>query len=327
MGTTFDVAAYGQKPEGLTAAVNEVFDEIDRLDRQMSAYREDSELSYINRAAARRRVVVEPTLFGLIRDALRYSSETSGAFDITVGPLMRAWGFFRHQGRVPNDAKLPEMLQAVGYTHVKLDIERSTLWFDCPGVQLDLGGIGKGFAVERAAETLRSCGVTSALISSGTSTIYALGAPPNAPSWTVILRGPFDRDEGAEFICVKNSSVSTSGNYENFFRENGKTYSHILDPLAGRPVERMLSTTVLAQDTVETEVLSTAFFVMGPERASQYLATHPNLAMICYQTAETPDRFRRVVDRSGSRQLPSEVMAELGSAPPSDQQVRDSFSH
>lgn len=325
MGTTFEVGAYGANREYLAAVVNEVFDEIDRLEQQMSNYRTDSELSYINRAASRHSVVVEPALFRLIRDAIRYSSETSGAFDITIGPLMKSWGFFRQPGRVPDDAEIAQTLKTVGYPHVKLDATARTLWFDRAGVQLDLGGIGKGFAVDRAAEVLRSSGVARALISSGTSSIYALGAPPDARAWTVTLRDPLDVNKGADVIHLKNCSISTSGNYENFFKEEGRVYSHILDPATGRPVEGMLSTAVLALDATESEALSTAFYVMGPERASHYVAAHANLTVIYYQATETPNQFKRVVARSSFNDLPIDVAAEMGSPQPSDQDVRDTI--
>jgi len=311
MGTTFEVVAYGPEREYLAAVINEVFEEIDRLEQRITNYRPDSELSHINRTAARRSVVVEPGLFRLIGDSIRYSSETSGAFDVTIGPLMKTWGFFQQRGRVPDDAEIAQVLKTVGHTHVKLDATARTVSFNVIGVQLDLGGIGKGFAVDRAVEILRSSGVTNALISSGTSSIYALGAPPQAKAWTITLRDPFDAEKGADVIHLKNCSVSTSGNYENFFKLNGKTYSHVMDPATGRPVEGMLSTAVLALETTESEALSTAFYVMGPERASHYVAAHSNLTVICYQPTASANLFKRVVARSNFNDLPPDVAAEI----------------
>jgi len=326
MATTFEVAAYGANRDYLAAVVNEVFEEIDRLEAQLSNYRPDSEVSYINRAAAHHPVVVEPGLFGLIRDAIRYSSETAGAFDITIGPLLKAWGFVQKKGRVPEAAEIAQMLKTVGYAHVKLNAAARTLWFDELGVQLDLGGIGKGFAVDRTVEILRSSGVTRALVSSGTSSIFALGAPPDARTWDITLRDPFDAQKAADVIHLKNCSLSTSGNYENFFEENGKIYSHILDPVTGRPVEGMLSAAVLALSATESEALSTAFFVMGPEHAGHYVAAHPNLSLACYQATETPGQFRRVVGRSVFNDLPPEVVAEISSPLPSHEEVRDAIT-
>lgn len=180
MATEYTVVAYGSNREYLAAVVNEVFEEIDRLDAQMSNYKPESELSRVNREAGRRSVVVEPGLFGLIQDSVRYSEETDGAFDITVGPLMKAWGFFRGQGRLPTRGEIAQVLKHVGYQHVKLDPAARTVRFDEDGIELDLGGIAKGYAVDRAVGILRANGVTSALVSSGASSIYALGSPPGA---------------------------------------------------------------------------------------------------------------------------------------------------
>jgi len=311
MGTTFAVVAYGPDREHLAAVVNEVFEEIDRLDQQMSRYRPDSELSYINRNAARYNVVVEPRLFGLIRDCTRYSSETEGAFDITIGPLMKSWGFFRRDGRVPAETEREQILKRTGYQHLKLDPAVRTVRFDEDGVELDLGGIGKGYAIDQAAEILRCNAVTRALVSSGMSSIYALGAPPQERAWTITLRDPFDAEKGADVILLKNCSLSTSGNYVNFFRLNDRTYSHIMDPASGRPVEQMLSTSVIALQATESEALSTAFYVMGPERGWRYLAGHPNLTVLYYQPADSIGAFKRVVAQSNSYGLPPDVVAEV----------------
>jgi FAD:protein FMN transferase len=311
MGTTFAVAAYGPDRKYLAAVINEVFEEIDRLDRQMSKYRPDSELSYINRNAARSNVLVEPRLFGLIRDCIRYSSETEAAFDITIGPLMKSWGFFQQGGRVPAETERAQILNRTGYQHVKLDATARTVRFDENGVELDLGGIGKGYAIDQAVEILRSNAVTSALVSSGMSSIYALGAPPQERAWTISLRDPSDAEKVADVILLKNCSLSTSGNYVNFFKLNGRTYSHIMDPVGGRPVEQMLSASVLALKTTDSEALSTAFYVMGPERGRQYLAEHPNLTVLHYQPEGSTVAFKRVAARSNSYGLPPDVVAEV----------------
>lgn len=178
MGTVFTVVAYGRDQAQLAEVVNEVFEEIDSLDQQMSNYKPDSELSVINREAAQQNVLVEPRLFHLIQESLHYSEETGGAFDPTVGPLMKQWGFFRGHGRLPTEAEIAQVLKSVGYQRIKLDPERRTIRFEARGVELDLGGIAKGYAVDRAVELLRSNDITSALVSSGTSSIYALGSPP-----------------------------------------------------------------------------------------------------------------------------------------------------
>jgi thiamine biosynthesis lipoprotein len=311
MGTVFAVVAYGRDARYLAQVANEAFEEIDRLDAQMSNYRPESELAGINRGAARQAVVVEPRLFQLIRDSLRSSDETGGAFDITVGPLMKAWGFFRGQGRLPSPSELRQVLKRVGYRRVKLDQNRRTISFAAEGVELDLGGIAKGYAVDQAAEILRANGVTSALVSSGTSSIYALGAPPEERAWKITLRDPYDAEKVGNVVYLKNYSLSASGSYEKFFQLAGRTYCHILDPRTGRPVESMLATAVLAPRTTQSDALSTAFFVFGVEGSRKYLATHSNLSVLFYQPSGVKHDFKRVWLRSISFAPPPESLAEF----------------
>jgi thiamine biosynthesis lipoprotein len=311
MGTVFTVAAYGHDQAFLSEVVNEVFEEVDQLDEQMSNYRPESELSAINREAAQREVIVEPRLFGLIQYALRVSQESGGAFDITVGPLMEQWGFFRGQGRVPGPAEISQALEAVGYQHVRLAPERRGIRFDVSGVELDLGGIAKGYAVDQAAQILRSNGITAALVSSGTSSIYALGSPPGERGWKVTVRDPFEAGKAADVFRLRNVALSTSGNYEKFFKVDGKTYCHIMDPHTGWPVQNMLSTVAVARTGTESEVLTKVFFVGGVEKSRSYLASHANALAVFYQPGEKPQTFRRVVLRSKSFRTSSDESAEL----------------
>jgi len=311
MGTVFTVVAYGGDRNYLAEVVDEVFDEIDLLDSQMSNYQPASELSGINREAGRREVIVEPKLFQLLEDSFRYSQDSDGTFDITVGPLMKTWGFFRGQGRVPTSAELDQALRRVGYRHLKLDHGRRTIRFDTEGVELDLGGIAKGYAVDRAMEILRANGVVSALVSSGTSSIYALGSPPGERGWTVNLRDPYDARKVGDVIHLRNYSLSTSGCYEKFFNRGGKSYCHIMDPRTGRPVEAMLSVTVLAPSTAQSDALTKPFFIQGPEGGRNYLAAHANLAVVFYRPKGKPPSYTRTALHSESFRISSEDLAEV----------------
>lgn len=315
MGTVFTVVAYGKDRDYLSEVVREVFEEFDRLDAQMSNYRPASELSGINREAARQAVVVAPDLFQLIQDSLRVSEETGGAFDITVGPLVKAWGFFRGQGRVPSSAELAEVLKRVSYRHVHLNGEKREIRFDTPGVAIDLGAIAKGYALDRAAAILRADGITSALLSSGSSSLYALGSPPGERGWKVSIRDPYDKQKAADTVLLRNYSLSVSGNYEKFFKLHGKIYSHILDPKSGRPVEQMLSTAVLAPAGEQTDALSTAFYVLGVERSRGFLRAHRNLTVIFYLPGESSGDFKRVILKSDSLSVPTDSLAEIEPSP------------
>ena len=311
MGTVYTVVAYGQSQDSLSEAVGQVFDEIDRLDDQMSNYKPQSELSAVNRDAGQGEVTVSPQLFWLIQYSWRASEASGGDFDITVGPLMKLWGFFRGQGRLPNAAQIAQVRKRIGYKHVHLDAAQRTIHFDASGMELDLGGIAKGYTVDRAAEILRSDGVSAALISSGGSSIYALGSPPGEPGWKITVRDPFQKDKPADIFHLQNFALSTSGNYEKFFKINGKTYCHIMDPHTGWPVQNMLSTVAAAPTGVETEALTKIFFVGGVQKSRQYLATHPNVIGICYQPGVQPKTFRRTILRSRSFQVPTGSIADL----------------
>ncbi len=282
MGTFFSIVVYGSSSACLEEAAREAFKVIDRLDQQMSHYKPDSELSAINRMAYRQKVAVKPELFGLLEDSIRYSEETNGAFDITVGRLMKSWGFFRGWGRRPSPAELAEALRKIGYRHIKLDAATQTIEFDRRGIDLDLGAIGKGFAVDRVVEILRSAGIEQALVSSGTSSIYALGAPPGEHGWTVSLCHPLDRTKSACVLLLRNLSLSVSGEYEKSFELEGRIYSHIIDPRTGEPLENMLMTVVVAPFNTQSDALSTSFFVAGVKQTQAYLEQHPDLTAIFY---------------------------------------------
>src|SRR5215813_6792831 len=266
MGCVYTIAVYGHDLARLREAVAAALDEVDRIDRLMSNYKNDSELSRVNREAAKAPVKVDHELFDFIAECLRYSRESEGAFDITVGPLMKAWGFFRGEGRMPGEAELAEARSRVGYRRVILNRKDGTIYFDRAGVELDLGGIAKGYAVDRAVAVLKRYGVTSALLSAGGSTIYALGSPPGKPAWEIEVQDPVERDKIATRVRLKDRALSVSGSYEKFFELNGERYSHIMDPSTGRPVQGVLSVVVITGDGVSGDALDNVFYVFGAER-------------------------------------------------------------
>jgi len=281
MWADFEIVAYGPNRVRLAEAANAAFEEIDRLDQQMSNYSETSELTDINRQAARKEVIVEKELFDLLKLSLDYSRSTGGAFDITVGPLMKAWGFFKGQGRVPGPGELTGVKDRVGFQHVRLNEPAHSIRFDREGVELDLGGIAKGYAVDKAAQILRESGVRSALISSGSS-IYALGAPPNKTGWPIEVRDPLAPERRITSLELKDQSLSTSGCYDQTFKLGGKTYCHIMDPRTGFPIDGMLSATVITPRGVEAEVFSKVVMVLGVEKAKSCLKQHQEVRAIVY---------------------------------------------
>jgi thiamine biosynthesis lipoprotein len=267
MACVYTVVIYGDDTSPLRQAASAALDEVDRIDRLMSNYKKESELSRINREAAKAPVKVDAELFDFIAECLRYSRESDGAFDITVGPLMKAWGFFRGEGRMPTDAELAEARNRIGYQHVLLNQKDRTIFFDKSGVELDLGGIAKGYAVDRAVAVLKQYGVNSALVSAGGSTIYGLGAPPGKSAWEVKVQDPVDRNKTAMTVQLKDRALSVSGNYEKFFELGGVRYSHIMDPRTGKPVQGLLSVAVITRDGLSGDALDNVFYVLGVQQS------------------------------------------------------------
>jgi len=280
MGTEFMLILHGDDEWKLHEAATEVFERIDLLNDQLNRYDTGSDVSWINTRAATAPVKAESELFGLLEFAAKINKDTGGAFDITVGPLMRAWGFFRDEGRIPGTDELGAVLEKVGQHHVLLDADNFTVRFDSPDVEIDLGGIAKGYALDQAVEVLKQHGIDSALVDAGTSSIYALGTPPGEEGWQVGIRDPMNKSEHLDTITLKDAALSTSGNLEKFFEIGGKVYGHIMDPRTGMPVQNVLSASAIAPTGTESDALSTAFFVMGQDGAQRYCEKHPGVKAV-----------------------------------------------
>lgn len=269
MGTTYTVVAYGPVGSALVAATEQAFEEVRRLDRMLSNYRPDSELSQVNRLAAKGPVAVSEEMFGLLAACAEYGRLSEGTFDVTVGPLMKVWGFYKGSGRLPHRAEIRGALSQVGYRNVLLDSAARTVRFARTDMELDPGGVGKGYAVDRIVAVLKEYGLSSALVTAGGSSIYALGAPPGEPGWKVKIRNPRKPAETMEEMTLHDLSMSTSGNYEKFFRASGRLYSHIMDPRTGYPAQGMLSVSVIAPKTLDSEVWAKPFYILGREWAAR----------------------------------------------------------
>ena len=264
MGSEFRIACYAPDRKTAAGAIIAAFDEVRRVDAFLSHFRPESELSRINEEAARGEVAISQEMADLLAGCLRYATASQGAFDITVGALVSAWGFYKGSGRMPSAWALWRARRNSGYRHLKLDPVRRTVRFLRSGMLLDPGGIGKGYAVDRAVEALREFGIERALVSSGTSSIYAMGEPPNgAGGWALDLRGPDGSGSAVATVKLRNEALSTSGSYEKFFVEGGRRYSHILDPRTGRPASGVAGVSVIAPRTIDTEAWATALFVNG----------------------------------------------------------------
>ena len=272
MGSTYSIALYGHDRVKMEAAADSAFDELRWLDDMLSNYKPASEWSEINRRAAEKPVKVSPELFRLLSACLGYSRESEGAFDITVGPLMKIWGFYKGSGHLPHRAEVAAALSKVGYRHMHLDAVAQTVWFDRPGVEMDPGGIGKGYAVDRMVDVLRHNGQAVAFVAASESSIYGMGAPPvETRGWPVDIRDPWDATKAAARLFLKDMSLSTSGSYEKFFRAEGRIYAHIMDPRTGYPARGSVSVSVMAPRTIDSEAWAKPFFVNGRQWAARHM--------------------------------------------------------
>jgi len=270
MGTGFSIVAYGEDRGRLQSAVAQGLEEARRLDEMLSNYKPDSEWSQMNRQAADRPFPASTELFELLSACVEYSRASEGAFDISVGPLMKLWGFYKGTGHLPHRAEVRGALSLVGYRNILLDASNHWVRFAKKGVELDPGGIGKGYAVDRIAQILKDQGVQRALVSGGGSSIYAIGAPPNEPGWKVDIKNPRDPSKAIESVLLKDESMSTSGSYEKFFRAEGHLFSHIMDPRTGFPSQGMLSTSVITPKTIDSEAWAKPYYILGPLWTAQH---------------------------------------------------------
>jgi thiamine biosynthesis lipoprotein len=272
MGTTFALVLYGRDRARLEESGRAALAEAARLDNLLSNYKPDSEWSAMNREAGRRPFTVSAELFDLLSACAEYTRVTDGAFDISVGPLLKAWGFFKGEGAMPPPDVIRRALADVGSAFVRLDASTRTVSFARPGAELDPGGIGKGYAVDRMVAMLRAHGVSSAFVSSGGSSLYGLGAPPGEPrGWAAPIRHPHDSSRTAAEVFLRDASLSTSGSYEKFFRAGGAVYSHIMDPRTGFPARGSSSVSVIAPRTIDSEAWTKAYFVNGRAWAAAHV--------------------------------------------------------
>ncbi len=301
MATRFEIVLHGKDPVRLRAAGEEALNEVERLEKQLSLYQPASEISHLNARAANESVQASPELFALLKQAKQLSEETGGAFDITIAPLVRCWGFMGGSGKSPNDDELAAARANIGMHLVQLNEADFTVRFAREGVMLDLGAIGKGYAVEKAGEILLESGVVSALIHGGTSTVYAVGHPPDAESWPVAVESP-KKDEAAPTsadnppsvlasIPLQDEALSVSAVWGKFFQSDGRMLGHVLDPRTGMPVEDSVLAAIVLPSATETDALSTALLVSGAASHESIFQLRPRMRTLLVSRAEQGFQF------------------------------------
>lgn len=262
-------------------AAHAALDLVDGIEAQLTVFRDTSELVHLNRRAALAPVTCDRPLFSLLQRCADLSGATGGAFDITTTPLSRCWGFLRRAGRLPSADEIAAAMAVVGMRHVTLMPDTTSVAFARPGVELNLNAVGKGYALDRIAATLRDAGVRHALLSSGQSSVLAIGGRDRG--WPIDLVSP-RRNAPLARVWLRDAALGTSGAGEQFVIVDGRRYGHVLDPRTGWPAEGTLSATVTCDSAAEADALSTAFLVAGPELADRYCRTHADVLAVL-----TPD--------------------------------------
>lgn len=276
MGTRVSVELWHDDDARGRELVAEVMEEYRRIDREMSTYKPDSEISAVNAHAAEGPMAISAELYSMIERSLELSVASHGAFDITYDSVGYLYDFRAHKR--PTEGEIGEHLAAVDYRHVILDPKARTVRFGVPGVRINLGGIAKGYTVERGAELLRKQGVQHALLNAGGDT-RVIGDRRGQP-WIVGIRHPRQEDEVVTRLPIVDEAISTAGDYERFFEENGRRYHHIINPSTGRPTEGILTVTVIGPDGTLTDGLDTAIFVLGVEEGLELIKSYPEYETI-----------------------------------------------
>lgn len=317
MATRFEMVLPGDDWISLRAAGEEALDEIERLEDQLSLFKPTSEIAHLNARAAHEPVRVTPALFSLLEHARQLTAETQGAFDITIAPLVRCWGFMGGAGHLPQPDELAAARSKIGMHMVQLDPDRLTVRFQRDGVMLDLGAIGKGYAIERAVELLREAGVSSALIHGGTSSIYGLGHPPETDSWTIEIPSPASASslswmpspafpirntearpdaktpewsaEPFATVFLRDASLSVSAVWGKSFQSEGRSFGHIIDPRTGEPAGNSVMSAIALDSATETDALSTALLTLGPGGHDHIAKLRPGMRTLV--AARSGDRF------------------------------------
>jgi thiamine biosynthesis lipoprotein len=278
MGTTFRIVLYASSGEPAARAAQAAFARVAELDRVLSDYKADSELSSLGRRAGGPPVAVGPDLWRVLWAAQEWARRSRGAFDVTAGPVVQLWRRARRIGERPADAALASARRLIGYDKLQLDVVGRTARLAEAGMRLDLGGIAKGFAADEAQAVLKAHGITRALVAAG-GDIVTSGPPPDRQGWSVgVALPPPLHEPGAPPLELRDAAVSTSGDAEQFVILGGVRYSHIVDPRSGMALTGRSGVTVIARTGTEADALATAVSVLGPQRGVDLVEATPGAA-------------------------------------------------
>ena len=271
-----------QYPQGAEEAMR-ALDLVEQLEALHTVFRTHSDLIAINRFAATRPVAVAHDTLVMLELARDVHALTEGAFDITAGSLSQVWGFSRRSGCMPTEGEIAKARQLVGTEFIVLDESQRQVALTKPGVTLNPGGIGKGYALDRAAGRLVANGVLDFMMHGGLSSVVAQGDRQHSETgggWLVALKHPWRWEEQIGTLRLNNQALATSGSGKQFFHFQGQRYSHIIDPRSGWPAQGMMSTTVICPSAAVADALATALFVMGADKSRAFCQQHPTVAAV-----------------------------------------------
>ncbi|MCA9131208.1 MAG: FAD:protein FMN transferase [Planctomycetales bacterium] len=313
MACQFEVLQNRQQyPQGVESSL-EALQLIEKVEQLFSVYKPHSDLSRINRFAHLRPQCVSLDSFTLLQLAQDMHLVTQGAFDITAGSLSEAWGFSRRRGIMPSQSEIEKALQNVGSTKLHLDISTLCVTTESAGVTVNPGGIGKGYALDRAANLLAESGIDDFMIHGGLSSIVARGNRMHSATrggWLVAVKHPWDHDRQLGNIRLCNAALGTSGSGKQFFHFQGKRYSHLIDPRTGWPAQSMMSSTVLCASGAIADALATALFVLGPTAAREFCEQHPEIgALLVYASPQTGKLVLEAINLPKDVWIPNESVS------------------
>ena len=313
MGTFANLKTIAKDPRTAKKCVETAFAELKKVDKLMSDYKSDSEISEVNRDAFKRAVKVSKSTFEVLQKSAEFSRLSEGAFDITIAPLTELWRSASEVNSVPSEAELAVARSKVGYEKLFLDANEMTVRFAVEGMKLDLGGIAKGYAIDRAIEAMQAGGAVGGMVDVG-GDIRCFGKPPRGKkTWRIGLENPAEPKGSDQILSagagtillilkLNNAAIATSGGYHRFVLVEGKKYSHIMDRDTGASAQGMSSVTIISQNAINADALATAVSVMGPEKGLALIEKTPQTEAILitpspeYQLIKTTGAGRYVTD-------------------------------
>lgn len=282
MGTFFEIEIIAENENAIKQIIELSFSEIKRIEKLLSRFINESEISLLNRKAPNHPVKISSEVFNLIELSIKYFHLTEGLFDITICPLLEVWQKSELAGYIPSDGEIKNTLQLVGLGNIVLDPDKKTVFFQKQNVKIDLGGVGKGYAIDKVVNILKKHNIQQAMINAG-GQYYILGEDFDNDFSLIGIENPLKPGEIITKVELKNESISTSGNYERFFYIGEKKYGHIINPFTGYPANELNIVSVLSTDPIIADVLSTALFVMG-EKGMKLVEKTPNTEAIMITT-------------------------------------------